>query len=78
MGYSSSEYKKNRKAVLASANYICTYCGDPATTADHVIPLNMGGTDEIANLVAACHPCNSSKQDKIRMRMPYWNRRYPK
>jgi len=28
---------------------------------DHVIPLAHGGTDELANLAAACYRCNEHK-----------------
>lgn len=31
-------------------------------TVDHVIPRSKGGTDEMSNLVIACHSCNCSKQ----------------
>ena len=42
---------------------ICVYCGDPADTTDHVIPMSRGGTNLPANRVPACGRCNSSKRD---------------
>ncbi len=40
----------------------CVYCGvTGAATVDHVIPVAQGGRDDLANLVRACKPCNSSK-----------------
>lgn len=39
----------------------CVYCGDPATTTDHLTPRAYGGTDDPSNLVPACGPCNSRK-----------------
>lgn len=40
----------------------CSYCGKlPAMGVDHVLPLARGGTNALANLVAACLPCNQSK-----------------
>jgi hypothetical protein len=44
----------------------CAYCGNPYHTWDHLRPLVMdrrptGYITEIANLVPACGPCNSSK-----------------
>ena len=40
----------------------CRWCGERATTADHYpIARIDGGPDNLANLVAACRPCNSSR-----------------
>lgn len=43
---------------------ICWYCGEEATTRDHVTPRSRGGTDDPENLVPACVRCNSQKRDK--------------
>lgn len=74
--YSTAEYKRNRKAVLEANNFVCTYCGGMANTADHVIPVSKGGTNEITNLVPACHDCNSTRQNRDLVRLKYWNRKY--
>jgi 5-methylcytosine-specific restriction endonuclease McrA len=42
----------------------CAYCGDPATTIDHVVPISKGGAHSKENVVPACKPCNSSKNAK--------------
>lgn len=42
----------------------CRYCGRPATSIDHVVPVSKGGKDEPDNLVPACRSCNSSKGSK--------------
>ena len=52
-------------AVLRRDNYVCRYCGERATTADHVVPKTKGGTDAMNNLVAACRECNSGKRDRV-------------
>lgn len=39
----------------------CTYCTNPATTIDHVLPLVRGGTNHEGNLAPCCKSCNSSK-----------------
>jgi hypothetical protein len=39
----------------------CVYCGDVATTMDHVLPLVRGGTNHEGNLAPCCKRCNSSK-----------------
>jgi 5-methylcytosine-specific restriction endonuclease McrA len=58
----SRDYKRVRLQVLARDGYVCMYCGQDATTVDHVIPIVKGG-DPISmdNMVAACRRCNSSK-----------------
>ena len=58
----SRDYKRVRLQVLARDGYVCYYCGQDATTVDHVIPIVKGG-DPIShdNMVAACRRCNSSK-----------------
>ena len=47
------------EAIRASGP--CVYCGQPATTVDHVRPLARGGWEHEANLVPACGSCNYSK-----------------
>ena len=67
-------------ATLARDGYTCQMtvampgqppgrvCGRPATTADHIIPRALGGGDELANLQAACVPCNLAAGAKLRGR----------
>ncbi|MFV0315486.1 MAG: HNH endonuclease [Microthrixaceae bacterium] len=38
-------------------------CTRRATTKDHVVPLDHGGTDTLDNLRPACHSCNSKRQN---------------
>ncbi|WP_040569709.1 HNH endonuclease [Microbacterium maritypicum] len=65
-----------RQAVLERDGYTCAYCGREATTADHVTPKAQGGRDELSNLVAACLPCNSKKQDRVLIRNAGFNPRW--
>ncbi len=50
----------------------CRYCSVPESqcgaelTYDHFRPLIQGGTDDVSNLVYACHACNEFKGD-------YWS-----
>jgi hypothetical protein len=55
--------KRTRFEVLRRDNYTCRYCRstENALTIDHVTPLALGGTDDPANLVAACRDCNAGK-----------------
>jgi len=39
----------------------CHWCGEPADTADHLIPRAMGGESTPDNLVPACRSCNSRR-----------------
>lgn len=61
-----------RRRAIVLQRRLCTYCGDPATCVDHVVPVSRGGTDEDSNLVAACGPCNSAKGDRL---LSEWRRR---
>ncbi len=48
--------------VYRFAEFKCEYCGEMRPlTIDHKIPVELGGTDEISNLAAACRPCNKRK-----------------
>lgn len=58
--------KQVRNAVLERDNHTCAYCGvtDAPMHIDHIKPVLRGGTDAMANLTAACAPCNLSKGGK--------------
>jgi hypothetical protein len=55
--------KRTRFEVLRRDNYTCRYCRstDNPLRVDHVTPVALGGTDDPANLVAACQDCNAGK-----------------
>ncbi len=44
----------------------CAYCGrdDVKLGREHMVPLSRGGSDDIANIVPACGPCNSKKRTR--------------
>jgi phage terminase large subunit-like protein len=63
--YTTSEYKANRKQLL-TGNPTCHWCGGTATTADHLIEVDRGGTNQLDNLVPACNPCNSRRGQAYR------------
>jgi hypothetical protein len=72
------------EAVMKRDGAECFYCttplalgapvGDPRhPTREHLVPTNQGGPDNIANIFAACEPCNReaghmSAPEKIAMR----------
>lgn len=57
-------YQRNRAAILAG-NPVCAICRvRRAVTADHIVPINKGGTHRLDNLQPACFTCNSGKGDR--------------
>ena len=54
----------SRRAVLVRDNFECQYCGRPAENVDHVVPRSRGGLHTWENVVAACRPCNSRKENR--------------
>lgn len=56
-----ADWRRVRLQVLERDRHRCRYCGDSATTVDHVVPRIRGGSDDPANLAAACESCNYSK-----------------
>jgi 5-methylcytosine-specific restriction endonuclease McrA len=54
----------SRRAIFARDGGRCVYCGNAATSIDHVIPRSRGGGHNWENVVAACHRCNHAKADK--------------
>ncbi len=73
---SSAEWKRARQTVLERDNYTCGYCGQEANTVDHILPRALGGTHDLGNLIAACTPCNSRKQDRVMIRQPWVSSRW--
>ncbi len=47
--------------IFDSYDRRCVYCGDAATTTDHVAPLVLGGAHSTTNCVPCCIRCNCSK-----------------
>jgi 5-methylcytosine-specific restriction endonuclease McrA len=57
--YKSPQYCCNRLEVLQAAGWRCQICGGIATTADHVLPLALGGSHDVSNLRPLCRRCDS-------------------
>ncbi|TRU50774.1 MAG: HNH endonuclease [Microcystis aeruginosa Ma_QC_Ch_20071001_S25] len=58
-----------RKYVYQRDNYQCQSCGKPEKLAqlsiDHIIPLALGGSNDISNLQTLCLSCNRHKKDDL-------------
>lgn len=59
---------RTRFEVLKRDDFTCRYCGRKAPEVklhvDHIVPVALGGTGEMFNLVAACADCNLGKAAK--------------
>lgn len=53
-------WRKTREAVFAAYGRACWRCGAWAATVDHVVPVVLGGSHDLANLRPACGRCNFS------------------
>ena len=54
----------SRRSIFVRDHHRCQYCGAAAENIDHVIPRSRGGLHVWENVVAACRPCNSRKEDR--------------
>ena len=54
----------SRRAVYVRDDFECQYCGGRAENVDHVVPKSKGGGHTWDNVVAACRPCNSRKENR--------------
>jgi 5-methylcytosine-specific restriction endonuclease McrA len=53
--------KRFRQAIYDSWDCKCGYCGEEATSLDHIIPRFKSGSSNRNNLIPACRRCNTSK-----------------
>ena len=67
----SSLSDQTRKQVAKRASNHCEYCLANSEYAfhtfpiDHILPISLGGTDDLDNLAYSCQFCNNSKYNKI-------------
>lgn len=57
-----------RYEILKRAKFRCELCGisadQKALEVDHILPRNLGGSDDESNLQALCYSCNAMKRDR--------------
>jgi len=60
-----------QQLVRQRSNYLCEYCHSSEIwqyvrfSVDHIIPLSLGGSNEIDNLCLACFHCNRRKSNIV-------------
>jgi len=61
-GTGNYSYRRLRAAFLAQHPW-CAWCGSaPASTVDHLIPIDAGGDrNDVSSWVPACRSCNSRR-----------------
>lgn len=58
-------WRKVRDAAVRLAGYRCAYCGQTASTGDHVVPPARGGARlDLRNVLCACGRCNTGKGNR--------------
>lgn len=67
----------SRRGILRRDAQHCGYCGNTATTIDHILPKSRGGKDTWENLVACCLRCNNIKSDRTPAEMGWSLRTRP-
>jgi len=53
--------KRFRDEIYKAWDYSCGYCGEPATSLDHIIPKFRSGSSMRHNLLPCCRCCNANK-----------------
>ncbi len=58
-----------RFRVFKRDGFVCAYCGKGRNDGvllqcDHIIPICLGGSNKLRNLVTACQPCNTRKSGR--------------
>lgn len=53
--------KRYRQSIYEAWHHQCGYCGEMATSLDHIVPRFRSGSSNRNNLVPACRSCNANK-----------------
>jgi 5-methylcytosine-specific restriction endonuclease McrA len=75
-GGGGSHTDEQWKIVLDNYGMRCLACGETGVklTKDHILPVILGGSNDISNIQPLCKPCNSRKHAKYIDHRPeaYW------
>ena len=61
--------RRFRQSIYEAWDNCCGYCGDEATSLDHIVPRFKSGSSNRNNLLPACRRCNANKAS---MDMKHW------
>ena len=53
--------RRYRQSIYEAWDYECGYCGEKATSLDHIIPRFRSGSNNRNKLLPACQRCNNHK-----------------
>ena len=53
--------KRFRQSIYEAWDYRCGYCGDAASSLDHIVPRFKSGSSSRHNLLPCCRRCNANK-----------------
>jgi hypothetical protein len=53
--------KRYRQSIYEAWDHCCGYCGESATSLDHIVPRFRSGSSYRNNLLPACRRCNTNK-----------------
>lgn len=53
--------KRFREYIYQAWNHQCGYCGEKATSLDHIVPRFKSGSSNRNNLLPCCRQCNANK-----------------
>lgn len=66
--------KRFRESIYSAWNHKCGYCGEDATSLDHIVPRFKSGSSNRHNLLPCCRKCNTNKGSE---EMQSWFKKQP-
>lgn len=61
----AKDRRRRKRSAIRRHGEFCFFCQIPLTwketTLDHLVPIGLGGTHKVENLVPACYDCNQRK-----------------